>query len=100
MFRYRVMLGLVSGIVSAGLGITDVVAYNVLSGYVAYPGMALGLLTAGVRRNAAKKRKDPETKGRRIALYVAGLLGWLGFLLLLVGTGHGDALNNAGLSLQ
>jgi len=100
MFRYRVVLGLVSGIVSAGLGIADVVAYNVLSGYVAYPGMALGLLTAGVRRNAAKKRKDPETKGRRIALYVAGLLGWLGFLLLLVGTGHGDALNNAGLSLQ
>ena len=64
------------------LGITDVVAYNVLSGYVAYPGMALGLLTVGVRRNAAKKRKDPETKGRRIALYVAGLLGMLGFLLL------------------
>ncbi len=95
MFRYRVVLGLVCGIVSAGLGITDVVAYNILPGYVAYPGMAFGLLTFGLRRNAEKKITGPETRGRRIALTAAGMLGMLGFLLLVAGTGHGDALSNA-----
>ena len=95
MLRYRVALSLVCGMVSAGLGITDVVAYNALPGYVAYPGMVLGLLTVGVRRNARKKITAPETRGRRIALHVGGLLAWLGFLLLVVGTGHGDALNSA-----
>jgi hypothetical protein len=98
MFRYRVGLSLFCGIVSAGLGITDVVAYNSLSGYVAYPGMAVGLLTFGLRRNAEKKTTGPEPKGRRIALRIAVALGMLGFLLLVTGTGHGDALNNAGLS--
>jgi len=86
------------GIVSAGLGITDVVAYNVLPGYAARPGMALGWITLGLRRNAKKRMTGPETKGRRIALRAAGALGMLGFLLLVVGTGHGDALNGAGLS--
>ena len=95
MFRYRVVLGLVCGIVSVGLGITDVVAYNVLPGYVAFPGMAVGWLALGVRRNAEKKMTGPETKGRRIAPRAAAALGMLGFLLLVVGTGHGDALNNA-----
>ena len=95
MYRYRVMLSLLCGIVSAGLGITDVVAYNSLPGYVAYPGMAVGLLTLGLRRNAQKKMTGPETRGRRIALRIAGSLGMLGFLLLVAGTGHGDALNNA-----
>jgi hypothetical protein len=95
MFRYRVVLGLLCGIVSAGLGITDVVAYDILPGYVAYPGMAVGLLTLGLRRNAEKKMTGPETRGRRIALRAAGMLGMLGFLLLVAGTGHGDALNNA-----
>jgi hypothetical protein len=98
MFRYRVVLSLVCGIVSVGLGITDVVAYDILPGYVAWPGMALGWLTLGLRRNAEKKMTGPETKGRRIALRAAGTLGMLGFLLLVAGTGHGDALNNAGLS--
>ena len=95
MFRYRVVLGLVCGIVSAGLGITDVVAYNVLPGYVAFPGMAVGWLALAVERNAKKKTTSPETKGRRIALRAAGGLGMLGFLLLVVGTGQGDALNGA-----
>jgi hypothetical protein len=38
----------------------------------------------------------PETNGRRIALRVAVTLGMLGFSLLAAGTGHGEALNNAG----
>jgi hypothetical protein len=38
----------------------------------------------------------PETKGRRIALRAAVTVGMLGCLLPVAGTGHGDALNNAG----
>jgi hypothetical protein len=57
--------------------------------------MALGWLTLGLRRNAQKNMTGSETAGRRIALRTAGALGMLGFLLLVVGTGHGDALNGA-----
>ena len=64
-------------------------------GDVAFPGMAVGWLALAVERNAKKKTTSPETKGRRIALRAAGGLGMLGFLLLVVGTGHGDALNGA-----
>lgn len=96
MFQYRVVLSLFFGIVSAGLGIADVVAYNVLSGYVAYPGMVVGCLAVGLRDRTKKKMTGPQTRGLRIALRAAGMLGALGFLLLVVGTGHGDALNNAG----
>jgi hypothetical protein len=92
---YRASPASRGGVVSVGLGITDMVAYDILPGYVAYPGMAVGLLTLGLRRNAEKKMTGPETRGRRIALRAAGMLGMLGFLLLVAGTGHGDALNNA-----
>ena len=95
MLQYRVLLSLLCGIVSVGLGIADVVAYNSVSGYVAYPGMAVGWLALGLRRNAQKKMTGSETKGRRIALRWAGALGMFGFMLLVIGTGHGDALNGA-----
>lgn len=95
MLRNRVVLALLCGVVSVSLGITDVVAYNILPGYVAFPGMAIGWLALGLRRKAEKKMTGSETRGRRIALRTAGALGMLGFLLLVVGTGHGDALNNA-----
>ena len=91
------LIALGSSIVSMALAITDVVAFGILAGYLLACGMACafaGVLVGGIMAETKKVSADKEARVHRIAR-AATALGFLAFILLLVGSGNGNALNDA-----
>lgn len=97
---YRLSLAsLACGIVSIGLAITDLVAYGMLAGYLVALGMVSGFVGAGLGGYTAEVMLPKSGKGKQVEVVrrmcKAGLLlGFLGFIGLVIGSGHGAALNS------
>jgi hypothetical protein len=101
--RVTYRLSLASGacsIVSIGLGITDLVAFGILAGYLVALGMASGFLGAAlgsITWHVIRPESEPGRQGeviRRICR-AGHVLGILGFICLMIGSGNGAALNSA-----
>jgi hypothetical protein len=89
---------LVCAICSIGLGITDLIAYGILAGYLVVVGMASGFVAAllgGIiwlgmaAPNAAKGR---QTEVVRRICRAGQMLGILGAICLAIGSGNGSSL--------
>jgi hypothetical protein len=79
-----------SGAVAIGLGLTDVIAYGVLRGYLVVLGIVCGVLGLGLAVHAEKRPKSKAAS----AMLLAGRLGVAGALLLVSGSGNGRYLND------
>jgi len=83
---------------SVGLGITDLIAYRILAGYLVAVGMAAGAIAAILASIiwfgivAPRSAPGSRTEMVRRICRAGQLLGILGFICLAIGSGHGSAL--------